>query len=580
MKYLHPLMALLAILSLHFTSNAQDGGQRLRISQGSAHLGTYGVNGIPDNTTTSPPTLSISTLTGLKFESLDSTTQTVGNSYCADSDDGNCGWYKASWIFGDGNYLFFPDNNTTMDLASKTINFYRYASNGQFGPVVYLTEKYHNKRPPQDARSVINVNYPPDTNVPPYRELTRRLDNNRRIDIDYNHEPRVDYPFNMVLSYRKNEPVTTVYYYYNSLYNSQSYNFTSTRLVRYVKTEETNYQKGRMPVSVDDAGLLRNENRSFMPSGNFGSEGNLLDLLIPRFESRLVYNVSGILKDFPNGLTELRVFPVFEVLPLAEMPPGLLTDTLVKRGPAFAAIIVGSDSLSGNEFQGLLTTANFLFGTTLNSLQLGPNDPRYIRGIQFLNVEMKASHDPNNLVVTNIDTLASGQFNVTFKLRVCNEGMGMEHSPTLTFKDLTNGPYGSKPVLDATTFEDTPGIDTSWKFIGNHWEVNLEGFTIVGLAPKMIAGEEHFVPSCRKIVFSILTDEAGVRRLYQDSPRALNVCVTFSAGAGDCSENEPLSKIVPPPPPPNPSGEGLLFYLLIGVIALILWWYFLWRNAA
>lgn len=580
MKHLRPLMAILAILSLHFVTNAQDGGQRLRISQGNTVLGTYGLGETPH--TASPPSLSITNLSGLTFESLDSTTQTVGNAYCADSDDGNCGWYKASWIFGDGNYKFFPQSNSTMDLASKTITGYRYAKSDQYGPIVYLTEKYHNKRPPGSASASITVNYPPNTTLPPYQELTKRLATtpNRRIDIDYNHEPRVDYPFNMVLSYRKDEPITTVYYYYNSLFNNQLYSLTSTRLVQYVKTEETNYQRGRLLTSVDDSAFFRDGSKDSAANGNLSPEGNLLDLLIPKFESRLVYDVREISKDQPSGLTEFRLFPVFQTLGLDKMPNGLLVDTPMVREPAFAAIIVGQDSLSGTDFQGLIATANFLFGTNLNSLQLGPNDPRFIRGIQLLNLPMKASHDPNSLVVTKIDTLSGGQYNVTFKLRVCNEGLGMEHSPTLTFRDLTNGHYGAKPVLSAEIFDNTTNLDTTWKFVGNRWSVNLDGFTIVGLAPKMIDSEEHFVPSCRTIIYSILTDETGVNRLYQDSPRALEVCVTFSAGAGDCTDNEALTKETPPTPQPIPCENGLLFYLLVGVIALILWWYFLWRNAA
>lgn len=566
MKHLSRLVAVAAILFFASSSQAQDTGQKIRISQGRTVLGTYGVTGAA-TTAESPASVSINDATGITFESLDAIPNTVGNRLCSGVTDGNCGWYKAFWIFGDGNYKNFPNNVLALDAPSRTIPNYRYGAAGTYNPVVYLTEKYHNTRPPEEARATINVGGSAPSGT--YTEITQRLPiastSDRKLDIDFNHTPRVDYPMNFVLSYRKLESATNVLFYYNSLISNNYSSYTPTDLFTFKQNEATSYQGSGYAPQVESAlGVGRIGSASATNSGG----GSILDALNSKFKSRLIYNVSDFKQPFPEAMTEFRVFPVMQTLPLASMPTNLLTESPTTRFPAFAAILVGTDSVSQNDpsYGRLIKTALSLFGN-ITSLKLSPNSQLYVRGIEVLNLKMETSHDPNSLIVTKVEPINANRFKVTFKLTICNKGIGTESSPQLFFNDLTGGKFSAKPQLGPV-----PDATVTWSggSAGNAWAALLDGFDIPGVP------EDHD-PSCRELSFSIETDAVGLARLYQEDPRALEVCVEFSLGQGECSKNEPLTtEGYPgsnPVPIPKTDCGGLLLFLLIAVLAAILLWY-------
>ena len=218
MKFRKTLLSLALFLTpfLIFKSIAQPGetGQRMQIAQGRTVLGTFGANGVAAESGNANP-VSVIDATPLTFEALDATIPSVGNRLCQGVNNGECGWYKAFWIFGDGNYMKFPDDISTLDAASRSVVGYRYFQQGSYKPVVYLTEKYHNSKPPEAARAQINIAESGASGTP--IEPTVRLANltDRKVDIDFNHNPRPGYPMNFVLSYRRSEPVTTLLFYYN-----------------------------------------------------------------------------------------------------------------------------------------------------------------------------------------------------------------------------------------------------------------------------------------------------------------------------------------------------------------------------
>lgn len=568
MKQLNRLAACCgAVLLLSFTAFSQDTGQKIRISQGRTLIGLYNVSGAAADGT-SPAVFPVSSATPLTFESVDATPATVGNSLCSGTTNGFCGWYKAFWILGDGNYIHFPDNLTELDAPSRTVSNYRYATAGNYNPVVYLTEKYHNTKPPEEARATVNVTAAGASGT--YVEMTRRFAAapDRKIDIDFNHTPRVDYPINFVLSYRKNEPSSTVLFYYNALVSGGTY--TPTELFNYKRNEPTSYQgSGYGPVNQD---ALTSERTT-------QGGGSLLDLLNSKFKSRLIYSVNDFPGPFPEAMTELRVFPVFQTKNLASMPAGLLSESPAVRLPAFAAILIGNDPVSKSDpaFNRLLQNATTLFGANLPpDLSLGANTPQYIRGIELLNEAMETSHDPNSLIVTNIRDLGNGKFRVFFELSICNKGQGVETSPSVHFNDLTSGKYGAKPVFGPLD----PSVNLSWTggTPGNAWTATLAGFQIPGVPA-------NHDPSCRSLTFSIDTDSDGVSRLYQESPRALETCVEFSGGVGECSKNDVLKPGAfqqdgkyPPLSEQRNDGAGKCDWLLIsliGAIILLILWFFL-----
>lgn len=587
MKFRTTLCRLALLYLAFFSTNliAQPGetGQRMRISQGRTIRGTYGATGTAAETGAATP-LSLTDAIPLTFEALDATIPTVGNQLCQGVNDGNCGWYKAFWLFGDGNYMKFRDDVSSLDAASRTIVGYRYFQSGLYKPAVYLTEKYHNDNPPEAARASINVSGAGASGTPIEPTVRLASSPDRKADIDYNHPPRPGYPMNFVLSYRRSDPVSTVLFYYNAL-NNESYSaLTPTSLLKYKTSESAAYQTTAFVPQV-----VENLAAGPTPPYVFGGS-SMLDVLNTKFRSRLFYNVSNPIGLYTEGVTELRVFPVLEALKMAELPGGVLPSTTTPA--CFACIQVGPDSIlpSDPAYGRLLKNAIALFGQAFTgSFRLDPNSQQFIRGIEFINLKMDSSHDPNALIVTDIRDLGNGKFRVQFRLMICNKGTGNETNPALTFNDLTGGHYTGQPQ-----FVDLSGTSPVWSGgSGMSWTANLPGFQITGVpAP--------YDPSCRELNFTLETDAAGVAQLYQEDPRAIEVCVKFSAGDGECNPNDmlPSNKFQKedgtypkdgesrpgdgPSPNPDPvigmHSIGFLCVLLMAILLAILIWYFLRRQ--
>lgn len=535
-------------------------GQRLEVSQGGLVLDVFYANG-NSTRTNAPQTLSITNAFPLGFRSLDGVPQTIATKSCAGVTNGDCGWYKAFWIFGDGNY-YKPENyDTELDVPTLFVGNYRYAQPGTYQPVVYLTEKYHNTKPPEAAKAVIQVSTTGASGA--YVERTKILENkpDHNVFIDYNHPPRVDYPINLVLSYRKTQGANALFLYYNSLANQAHTSFAPTQLFTFLVNEATNYQgleyKPDIQEEIDNTKPLM----AVVGKQSIRS-GSILDGLNAKFKSRLIYDFSQLSTNLPQGMSELRVFPVLQTMDMQYMPPQLFTVTPTIQFPCFAAILVGQDSVASSDasYDRLIQQAQLLFGP-INSMRLGPNNNNYIQGIELLNLKLQTSHDPNSLVVDSIQPLANGKYKVRFRLTICNQGEVTESNPSLEFHDLTGGKFSSKPEL-----EDIGTAIPSWEggTAGIPWRVALAGYNVPGTPNSSI-------PSCRELFFTMETDAQGVDKLYRDVPRALEVCVDFSAGVGECSKNDVLVKIVPP----VEQCDTRLLMILLGILLIILLWYFL-----
>jgi hypothetical protein len=571
MKYKKITITLILAMCLlgTFTTHAQlgDTGQKLQISQGPVVLGTFDLMGRNSANSTASE-LPINAPFPLKFRSLDSMPATVGNRRCEGLVTGECGWYKAFWIFGDGNYYKPGNFDTDMDVPTLSVDNYLYTQSGIYQPVVYLTEKYHNTKPPDAARAIINVSGTAATGI--YLERPQNLGsaNDRKLHIDYNHQPRIDYPMNLVVSYRRSDDIHALLVYYNSLSNNTFSLFEPTQLFTYITNEWTNYQgKGYAPKS--DFDLSTTSFERLKKENLLRFEPSILDGLNSKFKSRLIYDSLSLFSNLPPNMTEMRVFPVLKTGGLSSMPPGLLVDTPITRFPCFAAISIGTTPVDPLDpaYGRLLQNAQVLFGP-LNSLQLGPNIPLYVKGIELLNLPLLTSHDPNTLDVVEVTDHGNGQYLVKFRMTICNNGEVPETNPTLTFNDLTGGRYSSKPEL----LNLRSNVNPSWSGGSGSrpWNVSMNGFIIAG-TPNSSA------PSCSELFFTITTDQAGVARLYEKEPRALKVCVTFSTGIGDCSENEILKKDPIPDTCCKMIDGGILCYLIIAILLAILFW-FIWRG--
>jgi len=540
-----------------------DKGQQILVKQNGQLRAKGNVGGLMSNTTgvTAGSAIKLNNSSPFDFEFKDEL-KTVPNNDCRDTTCNECGWYKAFWIFGDGNYRKFANDVSYMDAASLKVN-YRYGNNATYVPAVYLTERYHNDEKPEAARIAIEVTGGASGTLV---DSPRRLDPaSKTTDIDYNDEFRKKYPTVFVLSHLKSENITRSFFFYNSTRREGIY--IPTKIASHDTTEIPSYYKvaGRFETNYDTLGG---------PFRNLYA-GGVLDEFRKSFLSCTQYNYAGTVDPtLTASLNELRMFPVLNTI---NFGPGQIP----QDSAVVATVVLGTSPLTGEALINMRNLIISLFtpDTSLNipsNLQVFINVgegqevvPEYIRGVSFATLRVLASHDPNNLFVTKIDTISSDKYKVSFSQRICNQSEMTEISPVLEFHDLTGGHYAATPEF----FDLDSGV-TIIPRIGSGYI--LQNFTI-GPVPA------QYIPKCKFVHFRIETDLAGVQRLFQEDPRALEVCVKFSnAVAGtepECSVNdvlkaEDLQRLQPPPVDNN--NCWILFFLALLVLILII---YAWRNA-
>lgn len=493
---------------------------------------------------------------------------TVPNNDCKDTTCNVCGWYKAFWIFGDGNYQKFSDDISHMDVTSHTVS-HRYAKITKYTPAVYLTERYHNDTKPDAARISIEMQESMPTSIPVDRPVRlNRL--NKRADIDFNNDLRKGYPTVFVLSHLNNDNMTRVLFFYNSTFKDGVYN--PQHLMDYEKTEVPSYfitpgvDAGREFNLIDGTDFFDRFNSSFFTT------------LGRKFANckEYSYDTITISSTQTAGLKEIRLFPVMNTIVFGK-------DKIPEDSAVVISVMLGNKPLSGQDTLGIVRNLVLsLFSAEDDGLELSddlqvyshlrPGDefgnPEYIRGVAVQKLAVLASHDPNNLFVKKIDTLQNNRYRVSFSLRICNQGEMEETSPILFFHDLTGGHYATRPELIGMPSE----VDTIWRMEDGEYIVTLNGFKIRGVP-------QVYQPCCRFVDFSYETDAPGVERLFKEDPRALKVCVAFSDAAGknvkDCSENDVLKAGDLQSSLPADNNCWLLFFLFLLVLILII---YAWHN--
>ena len=538
----------------------KDKGQQILVKQNGVPRATGNVNGLV-GATTGATSVKLNNSAPFEFVFNDAL-KTVPNNDCRDTTCNECGWYKAFWIFGDGNYRKFANDVSHMDKASLKVN-YRYGNRATYAPAVYLTERYHNDEKPEAARIAIEVTGGASSTL---SDSPRRLDSaTKTTDIDYNDEFRKKYPTVFVLSHLKSDSITRSFFFYNSTRREGIY--TPTKIATHDTTEIPSYYKvaGRFETNYDTLG------------GSFQNlyGGGLLTEFRKSFKSCIQYDVAGTIDPtLTANLNELRMFPVLET-------ENFGAGQIPQDSAVVATVVLGRSPLTGQALTNMRNLLISLFSPDVslnipsnlqvftNLLQDGEQEAEYIRGVSFATLRVLASHDPNNLFVTKVDTISSDKYKVSFSQRICNQGEMPETNPLLKFNDLTGGHYAATPEF----FDLEEGVTIIPRPDG---VFVLQGLEIGGVPPQ-------YTPKCKFVHFRIETDLVGVQRLYQEDPRALQGCVAFTNAAGDilyeCSENdvlkaEDLQTLLPPPADNN--NCWILFFLALLVLILII---YAWRNA-
>lgn len=538
----------------------ENDGQKIVVKQGTTTIGEGDKNG--------PSSPLVSTSRSLSFEHLDSK-YTIPNYDCkGDKNCSVCGWYKGFWIFGDGNYKKYENDVSRMDVGSRKTS-YTYARKGIYEPVVYLTERYHNSTRPDAARAKIDLNGSTEPETPASDSPVLIDPTNKRAAIEYNHNMRDNYPTVFVLSGVKDGNNLGMLFFYNSLQGSAGRH--PEAVMTHEKTEMPNYFERPQTTLLE---YTNNNDINDPQSYTSFLHGGLIDRLKSEFGNCLSYSFedNSLNLETAGGLNEIRTFPVMKT---KEFGPGLIPS----EPTVVMSLLISNKPLTGAALTALRSQLVAFFGDNIlsaidTSLTIGEGfgnefATRYIVGMATQTIAISASHDPNNLFVKQIDTLQNDRYNVTFSLRICNQGEIDETMPSISIQDLTMGHYSAQPVL----LTPMTNVTVSWRTEPNVKTVTLDGFVIPMLPP-------DYQPRCKFVDFSIETDAVGVAQLYKESPRALRACVTFaSAPAGtesECSENDVL-KDGPPVPDPDPTPDNdcwlLLFLALLIIILLIYAWY-------
>jgi hypothetical protein len=453
-----------------------------------------------------------------------------------------------------------------MDVNSHQAT-YTYAKKSTYEPVIYLTERYHNDKRPDAARAAINLNGSTAPNAPAVDSPVLLNPVSKRAAIDYNHDMRTEYPTVFVLSHANDVLTNRVLFFYNALEENGVLN--PSEVMSYEKTEVPAYFNRGV-----DAGPIYNN----LTTGNFATTypSNVFRLLGEQYGNCKEYNLNPYLNnDLTGGLNEIRLFPVMTT---AAFQPGRIPTA----STVLLSVVLGEKPLQSDALNTVRAQLQALFPEDQqpdisDNLQVSIGNGQEIASMYIVSVAQQklsvlASHDPNNLFVTKIDTLPNGKYKAYFSLRICNQGEMTETSPMISFQDLTGGHYANQPVL----LDPMTNVTVQWRMETGTHSVTLDHFDINGVPP-------NYQPRCRFLHFSIETDQVGVEQLYKESPKALRTCVFFSGAtnetATDCSENDVLkADDLKPVPDPNPVDNDCWILFLIALIVLILIIYAWYNN--
>jgi hypothetical protein len=445
--------------------------------------------------------------------------------------------FQAFWVTGDGNYIRYGTDGalTTVEQDAQSVAPppYYYPATGSYQASAYLTGKYTNRKPPARAATSINIGtMPANATMPTFQ---KRLEVGGKalptiLDVFSNHAMRKNYLTTFVLSWPADVNASNVFFFYNGYQNhttGENHPLEHGEM-RYYTTDVPRYFIGNMDTSkirsyiASQMGLAGAvDGLSFNPS--------FRDPLTRMFSNFVYYPAENVTTtNMPRGFTENRLFPV--ILTDTILP----TDTLIN----FYAVITGTTPLTDNSpaYGPLLEMLNelnknggdnspdFSAGQRQVPAGLSPGTPfaltsnqetLYVQAVTAFQVPYLATFDPNQLTVENITKTGTDEYEVTFRLEMCNQGQAPVTSEFIDiyFENSFNSfaPIGFTPI----NAQMNPG----------HWSFRVDT-TISEMAPELPG--VHQDAECVAIYFKARTNCDGVRALWKGSPqKPVQSCVVF-----------------------------------------------------
>ncbi|MDO8367988.1 MAG: hypothetical protein Q7T20_14395 [Saprospiraceae bacterium] len=503
--------------------------------------------------------------------------------------------YKAFWIFGDGNFAFFPHQARMEEDLISNNQSYNYHLSGKYTARAVLSEKKSNDEPPKrTAREIEVINVPTGSTFTPFKQTISGTDNT--LDLFNSEVNRPKHPTAFVVSAPKLLNTFGMFFFYNSSNASTPGKFTPFDVMIEDDIELPWYMKVSGISAIK--GLTSNLSAQPFPQG-FQFKPEVIASIAKVYRNYIFIDLNPIYRfddatglttfgDMPVTFNEFRFFPVLTTtlydgtLPLTRFAAiSLIREEAKILSPFFTSKRLANLEINGGRLlEGTQITYPFIVGST-PVIGQGVN-PIYLGGVQILDVVMKASIDPNKLEVLKICPKENGQYELHFRAEVCNQGYMEENAPQINISDPFDlfqnfqfeGTVNTANFLE--TAENTGGTKHNWSFTWNQ---------VLGKVPEPGDPESDFQEQCAQFSFTATTNWDGVLRVKQNT--GLRMCVVFSGNSGalpECHYNGLIDSTKlsvkygyqcgdTPPPTPVCSGCGLLCILLIIIlVAILIWW--------
>jgi hypothetical protein len=514
--------------------------------------------------------------------------------------------YKAFWIFGDGNFIEFPDRHKAADEATLAYS-YQYQQSGTYRVVTNLVEKKSNKQPPGDKERRIRVDVPVDVTVdeeinkerPQERALkaaapppsgtpfTTRLTGNNRADLMASQDIRLGgYSTAIVASSylpSPNAPGVAIMVY-NSVRTRDNALFEPNALLTPAIVAQANYTP---------------ENSHYVASGM-----SRLPFSVRGYANAIVQPLTVINDLKAPSVSEFRFFPILktDVNPpdpstdlgktgMGEAQFLLLTiegvrlDTQVTEGPIITPIQIAPPQLSSAQRQQILSLLTLyapgVRDAIVDTLTMQLSTGGYVTSVAYLRRDIVAVIDPTELVIKSIcPTKENNEYLVDARMTVCNEGnfeetqIGVKiyQQPIMLVRELKV----TSNLAELVNLSTTMTADTVLSFDYHK-----------GLLGAYENPAKEYVPSCFDVTFKFKTNWVGVKMLRNGG--ALTAKVHFKSALIKPIQyfpNDSLSQSAVTEKygyncgggVPGGKGGGNLLWLwvILAALGLVFWW--LWRQ--
>lgn len=518
--------------------------------------------------------------------------------------------YKAFWIFGDGNYISFPDGTIEQDEATLDID-YEYFLAGSYSPTAILVEKKSDEEPPGTTSRRVQYDLPVEK--APQEEVRDLRENGADPAAkDQGETPRDRILFNDRISGPNTADIES-----SSLVRLGGYKMAfavSTMLPQSAANQAVvlflyNSAKLRdtnpfIPMNIFSAAEVKQANYTESDYKTGTTEGHLpgaLGSVIHRKYQNVIAQPLNVNFDKkPENFTEFRMFPVLQTTPKDNgvIRTGITALDASGMGEAqFVVLVIDNTSLnvefnnadslspiiqptssnqpltnSSAEIAQILALIDQYFpdlrNIILDTSTLSIGNGMFIRGFAYRSELIRTSIDPTELRVLKICP-NNENFDVNMSMTVCNEGNAPEDSITVALRN-------TRGILIQDLHFNPAEFSTK---LNGLFPDEFLSFSYLNL-PEFIQATAASHANCFEVKFDFKTDWNGVEKLRDGG--ALTASVHFTS-----------AEIKPKQDFPSIALDSLKvsrkggydctvpdncwwLYVVLFALFIVIWWY--WKN--